>query len=169
VTFGLPLETFTLVHILISLVGIVSGTLVLIGMLKGEARGQWTVLFLASTILTNLSGFGFPLATLVPSHVTAIISLVVLCIALIALYSFRLEGPWRLIYVVTSMTALYLNVFVLIAQAFLKIPALNALAPTGSELPVAVVQGIVLLIFVGLTVMAAKRFHPAWVQERTSA
>ena len=157
-TLGLSLETFTLVHVLISLVGVVSGILVLIGMLKGEARGQWTVLFLASTILTNLSGFGFPFASLLPSHITAIISLVVLCIAVIALYSFRLAGPWRLIYVVTSMAALYLNVFVLIEQAFLKVPALNAL-------PVTVVQGVVLLIFVVLAVMAAKRFHPAWIQQ----
>lgn len=164
-TLGLSLETFTLVHVLISLVGVISGILVLIGMLKGEARGQWTVLFLASTILTNVSGFGFPFSSLLPSHITAIVSLVVLSIAVVALYSFRLAGPWRLVYVVTSMAALYLNVFVLIVQAFLKVPALNGLAPTGSELPVTIVQGIVLLIFVVLTVMAAKRFHPAWIQQ----
>ena len=158
---GLSLETFTVVHVIISLVGIASGLVVLHGLLKGEARGQWTMLFLTTTILTSVTGFGFPFAKLLPSHVTGIISLAVLAIALFALYAFRLEGPWRWIYIVTSMAALYLNVFVLIVQAFLKVPALNALAPNGSEPPFAIAQGIVLLIFVAMTILAARRFHPA--------
>ena len=125
---GLSLETFTIVHVLISLIGIASGIVVLLGMLKGEPRGQWTMIFLITTILTSVSGFGFPFAKLLPSHITGIISLIVLAIALFALYAFRLEGPWRWVYVVASMAALYLNVFVLVVQAFQKVPALRACA-----------------------------------------
>jgi hypothetical protein len=158
---GLSLETFIVVHVIISLAGIASGLVVLHGMLKGEPRGQWTMLFLTFTILTSVSGFGFPFAKLLPSHITGIVSLVVLAIALFALYAFRLDGMWRWIYVVASMTALYLNVFVLIVQAFQKVPALNALAPNGSEPPFVIVQAVVLLIFVALTVLAAKRFRSA--------
>jgi hypothetical protein len=158
---GLSLETFTVIHVLISLAGIASGLVVLHGMLKGEPRGQWTMLFLTTTILTSVSGFGFPFAGLLPSHITGVVSLIVLAIALFALYAFRLEGPWRWVYVVASMTALYLNVFVLVAQAFQKIPALNALAPNGSEPPFVIAQAVVLLIFVALTILAARRFRSA--------
>src|SRR5262245_642102 len=156
---GMSLETFTVVHVIISLVGIASGIVVAHGMLNGEPRGQWTMLFLVTTILTSVTGFGFPFAKLLPSHITGIISLIVLAIALFALYAFRLQGPWRWIYVVTSMAALYLNVFVLVVQAFQKVPALKALAPNGSEPPFAITQGVVLLVFVVLTVMAARRFR----------
>jgi uncharacterized membrane protein len=67
---------------------------------------------------------------------------------------FHLVGAWRWIYVVGAATALYLNVFVLIVQAFLKVPLLNALAPTQTEPPFLITQVVVLAIFVVLTVLA---------------
>ena len=156
---GLSIETFTLVHVLLSLAGIASGLVVLHGMLKGEPRGQWTMLFLVTTILTSISGFGFPFAKLLPSHVTGVISLVVLAVALFALYGFRLAGPWRWVYVVASMAALYLNVFVLVVQLFVKTPPLAQLAPTQQEAPFAFTQALVLALFVWLGWSALRGFR----------
>jgi hypothetical protein len=118
-----------------------------------------TAVFLTTTVLTSVTGFGFPFDHLLPSHILGIISLVVLAIAIPARYFFHLAGSWRWIYVVGASMALYLNVFMLIAQLFTKVPALKALAPTQSEPPFLVAQILVLLIFVGLTILAAKRFH----------
>jgi hypothetical protein len=160
---GMSLETFTLVHVLISLVGIGAGFGVLFGLLHSVPSVGWTGFFLASTILTSVTGFMFPFAGFLPSHGFAAISVVLLAVALFALYGRRLAGPWRWIYVVTAIVALYLNVFVLLAQMFLRLPALAALAPGGSGLSFAVTQGLVLLVFILLIVMAARRFHPAGV------
>jgi hypothetical protein len=122
----------------------------------------WTALFLLTTILTSATGFGFPFTALLPSHMIGILSLVLLAIACIALYGMKLSGAWRWIYVVTATIALYLNIFVLIIQAFLKIPALTALAPGNPPSgPVfAVVQGLVLLFFVIAIIGAVRRFRP---------
>jgi hypothetical protein len=160
---GLSLPTFTILHVIISLVGIVSGLIVLSGLLGSRRTPGWTELFLVTTILTSVTGFGFPFTVLLPSHMVGILSLVLLAIACIALYGMKLSGAWRWIYAVTAMIALYLNVFVLIIQSFLKIPALTALAPGNPPSgPVfAVVQGIVLIIFVIAIVGAARRFRPA--------
>jgi len=157
---GMSLSTFTLVHVLISLVGIASGLVVLYGLLSGKRLDGWTALFLISTVLTSVTGFGFPFDHLLPSHKVAILSLVFLAIAILARYGLHMAGAWRWIYVVTTVMALYLNVFVLVFQGFEKVPALKALAPTQSEPPFLVAQLIVLAIFIVLGIFAVKKFHP---------
>ena len=159
--FGMSLATYTLLHVIISLIGLASGYVVVVGLLSSQRMPGWTALFLITTVLTSVTGFGFPFDQLLPSHIFGIISLIVLAVAILALYAFRLAGAWRWIYVVGAMIALYLNTFVGIVQAFLKIPALNALAPTQSEPPFAIAQGVALLIFVVLTIVAAFKFRPA--------
>ena len=160
---GMSLATFTLVHVVISLIGIASGLLVLFGLLGSNRMPGMTAIFLLFTILTNATGFLFPFTKLLPSHIIAVLGLVLLAIACLALYGMKLAGAWRWIYVVTAMVALYLNVFVLVIQSFLKIAPLHALAPSvpPSEPPFAVVQGIVLVLFVWAIVRAARRYHPA--------
>ncbi len=157
---GMSLSTFTAVHVLISLVGIGSGFAVLLGMFSAKRLNGLTALFLLTTVLTSVTGFGFPFEHLLPSHKVGIISLVMLAIAILARYSFHMMGSWRWIYVVTAIIALYLNVFVLVVQSFEKVPALKAMAPTQSEPPFAVAQGIVLVLFIILTIFAVKKFHP---------
>ena len=162
---GMSLATFTLVHVIISLIGIVSGIFVMFGLLGSNRMPGMTALFLLTTILTSATGFLIPPLVsdkLLPSHIIGALSLVLLAIACIALYGMRLAGSWRWIYVVTAMISLYLNVFVLVIQSFLKIPFLHALAPSvpPSEPPFAVVQGLVLLFFVLVIIGAVKRFRP---------
>jgi hypothetical protein len=151
-----------MLHVIISLIGIVSGLVVLFGLFGSKAMPGLTALFLLTTILTSATGFLFPFEKLLPSHVIGILSLVLLLIACIALYVMLLSGAWRWIYVVTAMIALYFNVFVLVIQSFLKVPALTALAPGNPPSgPVfAVVQGIVLLFFVVAIIGAVRRFRP---------
>jgi hypothetical protein len=160
---GMSLANFTMVHVIISLIGIVSGIVVMFGMLGSKRMPGLTAIFLLSTILTSVTGFGFPFTQLLPSHMIGILSLVLLAIACIALYAMGLAGPWLRIYVVTALASLYLNVFVLVIQAFLKIPVLHALAPSvpPSEPPFAVIQGLVLLFFVVVIIGAWRRFRPA--------
>lgn len=158
---GMSLATFTLLHVIISLIGIATGLIVLFGMLAGKRLDGWTWLFLATTILTSVTGFFFPFDHLLPSHIVGIISLVVLALAVLARYAFRLSGAWRWIYVVTAVTALYLNCFVGVVQAFLKIPALTPLAPTQSEPPFQIAQGALLVLFIVLGFLATRRFHTA--------
>jgi hypothetical protein len=156
---GMTTSTFTLVHVLLSLVGIASGLVVVFGLLAGKRLDGWTALFLATTVATSVSGFGFPFDHLLPSHKVGIISLVVLTIAILARYAFHLTGGWRRIYVISAVTALYFNVFVGVVQAFLKVPALKALAPKQTEPPFLVTQLAVLVIFIVVTILAAKRFR----------
>ena len=156
---GMSTTTYTFLHVLISLIGIGSGLVVMFGFITGKRLDNLTAVFLTTTVLTSVTGFGFPFDHLLPSHILGIISLVVLAIAIPARYVFNLADSLRWIYVVGASMALYLNVFVLIAQLFMKVPALKALAPTQSEPPFLVAQLLVLLIFVGLTILAAKRFH----------
>jgi hypothetical protein len=159
---GLSLPTFTALHVLISLIGIVSGIILLFGLLRSTLSRGWTGLFLLTTILTSVTGFFFPVEKLLPSHIVGIISLVLLAVACFALYVQRLAGAWRWIYVVTAMASLYLNVFVFVIQAFLKVAPLHALAPSvpPSEPPFAIVQGIVLLLFIVATIIGALKFRP---------
>jgi len=157
---GMSASTYTFLHVLISLVGIASGFVVLFGFLAGRRLDRWTAVFLATTALTSITGFGFPFDHLLPSHIVAIISLALLAFAIPALYVFHLAGAWRWIYVVGSAMALYLNVFVLVVQSFEKVPALKALAPTQKEPPFLVAQLLVLAIFAALTIFATVRFHP---------
>ncbi len=158
---GMSLATFTALHVVISLFGIIAGIVVVYGMLGSSMMGRWTALFLLATILTSVTGFIFPFAKLLPSHIVGLISLAVLAVALLARYGRHLDGAWRWIYVGTAVLALYLNVFVLVVQGFVKIPALSALAPTQSEPPFVAVQAIVLIVFVVLGWLAVKKFHPA--------
>jgi len=157
--FGMSLATYTLLHVLISLIGIGSGLIVVFGFLTAKPLNGITALFLITTVLTSVSGFGFPFDHLLPSHIVGIISLVVLAVAIAARYVFHLAGSWRWIYVVGAVVALWLNVFVLVAQLFMKVPALKALAPTGKEPPFLVTQLIVMAAFIVLTIASAKRFH----------
>jgi hypothetical protein len=156
---GMSLAAFTLLHVIISLLGIASGLVVLAGMLGGRLLNGWNGFFLLTTIATSVTGFMFHSKSFGPPHIVGVISLVVLAVALFALYSRRLVGSWRWIYAATAVAALYLNVFVGVVQAFQKLPFLHALAPNGSEPPFVVAQGLVLLIFVALGIRGAKRFH----------
>ncbi len=158
---GLSLSAFTSLHVILSLIGILTGVVVVLGMLAAKPLPGWTAVFLASTILTSATGFLFPFSGLLPSHVVGIISLGVLAIAVLALYLFRLEGIWRWVYIVSAVVALYFNVFVGVVQAFQKLSFLQPLAPTQSEPPFVVAQLAVLLLFLVLAVMALRSFHPA--------
>jgi glucose-6-phosphate-specific signal transduction histidine kinase len=157
---GMSLSTFTTVHVIISLVAIASGVIVLFGMLGSKRMNGLTALFLLTTVLTSVTGFGFPFTHLSPAHKLGIISLVVLAIAILARYSFHMAGSWRWIYVVTAAMALYLNVFVLVVQSFEKVPALHAMAPTQTEGPFKIAQLVVLVLFIVLTIAAVRKFHP---------
>nr|AWM09915.1 hypothetical protein CIT39_28045 [Bradyrhizobium symbiodeficiens] len=162
---GLSLPAFTLVHVVISLIGIVAGLVVMFGLLGSKSMPGLTAIFLAFTILTSVTGFLFPFEKLLPSHIIGIISLVLLAIACFALYGMKLAGAWRPVYIVTAMISLYFNVFVLVIQSFLKVPALAALAPAVAPAPpsgpvFAAVQGVVLVFFVVLTIGAWRRFKP---------
>jgi hypothetical protein len=153
------MEILTLIHVVISLIGIASGFVVLHGFLHNDRMDRWNAVFLTTTILTSATGYLFPFEKLLPSHIVGAISLVVLAVSLVARYGKRMEGRWRTIYVISASLGLYLNVFVGVVQAFLKIPTLHALAPQGSEPPFAIAQGIVLLIFIVLTMFSVRRFR----------
>ncbi len=163
---GMSLEVFTLVHVMISLVGIAAGFGVLYGLLHSKWSGPWTAMFLLFTVLTSLTGLMFPFDGFLPSHAFAILSLVLLAVAIFALYVRHISGPWRAVYIVTAMLALYLNVFVLVAQFFVKMPQLKALAPNGNEAPFGITQALVLAVFVWLIYAAVKRFRRAGVEGR---
>jgi uncharacterized membrane protein SirB2 len=152
------MTTLTLLHVVLSLVGIASGIVVLRGLLAAKRLDGWTSLFLATTSLTSITGFLFPFREFLPSHAFGIISLIALAAAYYARYARGLTGSWRKTYVVTALIALYLNVFVLVVQSFLKIPALTALAPTQSEAPFAVAQLVVLMLFIWLGIRAFRKF-----------
>lgn len=156
-SFGLA--TLTFVHVVISLVGIVSGFVVAWGLLNSKRLDRWTATFLATTVATSATGFLFPFEKLLPSHVLGLISLVVLVVAIVARYPRQLAGAWRWVYAVSAVFALYLNFFVLIVQSFLKVPALHALAPTQSEAPFAITQLVAFVLFATLAAVAARRFH----------
>ena len=162
---GLSLPAFTMVHVIISLIAIAAGLVVMFGLLGSKSMPGLTAIFLAFTILTSVTGFLFPFEKLLPSHIIGIISLLLLAVACVALYGMKLTGVWRPVYVVTAMISLYFNVFVLVIQSFLKVPALAALAPAVAPAPpsgpvFAAVQGIVLVFFVVLTIGAWRRFKP---------
>jgi hypothetical protein len=161
----MSLSTFVTVHVIISLIAIVAGIIVMFGLLTSKSMPGLTATFLLFTILTSATGFLIPpllSEKLLPSHIVGALSLVLLAIACIALYGMKLSGAWRWIYAVTALLSLYLNVFVLVIQGFLKVPALHALAP--GEPPggpvFAVVQLIVLVFFVIVIIGAVRRFRP---------
>jgi hypothetical protein len=158
------LEIFTAVHVVISLIGIFTGLVVLYGLLNAKQFDGWTSWFLWTTVLTSVTGYFFPYHGFKPSYVVGAISLVVLAIALVALYRKHLAGGWRTTYVISSLMALYLNVFVLIVQLFRRVPALVALAPTQTETPFKITQLVALLFFVVITILATTKFRHAQLQ-----
>jgi hypothetical protein len=155
----MTLQYFTLVHILISLVGIAAGFGVLAGLLAGKLFSGWTTVFLTSTLATSVTGFFFPFHGFTPGIAVGILSLITLAVASYALYAGRLAGSWRTTFVVTAVLSLYFNFFVLVVQLFQKVPALTELAPKQNEPPFAITQCLVLLAFIALTVMALRRFR----------
>lgn len=152
---------FTGFHTWLSLIALATGFAVMLGLLDGRLRGGWTGTYLATAIATSATGFGFPFGGVLPSHVVGVISLALLLAAAFALYGRRLDGQWRRIYAITAMLGLYLLAFVALAQAFMKVPALRALAPTQSEPPFAIAQGVLLVAFGVLTFLASSRFAGA--------
>jgi hypothetical protein len=158
--FGMSLSTYTTVHVIISLIAIVTGFIAVFGMLQSRRMAGWTAIFLWMTVLTSVTGFLFPFAGVTPGIIVGIISMVLLAIAFFALYGKHLDVAWRWVYVWTAIAALWFNVFILIVQLFQKIAFLNALAPTGSEPPFQIAQGAALVLFVALAIMAVRNFHP---------
>lgn len=157
---GLSLSTYTIIHVIISLIAIAARFIAVFGMLNGRPMAGWTATFLWMTVLTSVTGFGFPFDHVLPSHIVGAISLVFLAVALYAVYIKHLTGAWRWIYIVSATVALWFNVFVLIVQAFQKIAFLKALAPTQSELPFQIAQGAALVLLIGLAVLALRKFRP---------
>jgi len=159
-TWGMPTGTFLQIHVVLSLIGIASGLVVLYGLLAGKPLQAWTALFLATTVLTSVTGFPLPPYGFDPARAVGTLSLVLLALAILALYAFRLGGAWRWVYVATAVAALYLNCFVAVAQSFQKLSFLQPLAPTQSEPPFLISQLVVLAVFIALGISAARRFHP---------
>ena len=157
---GMSTGAFTLLHVAISLIAIACGVVVTIGMWRAQRVPLWTAVFLVTTVATSVTGFLFHSKSFGPPHVVGVISLLILALALVALYGYRLTGAWRWIYVAGALAAFHLNVFVAVVQAFQKLPFLNALAPKGSEPPFAIAQLLVLAGFIALGIIAARRFHP---------
>ena len=165
---GMSLATFTQLHVIISLIAIVSGLLAAVGMLSARRMRGTTAVFLIMTVLTSVTGFMFDtpaeaprvIGSFDPAKVIGLISLIVLALAVAALYGYKLAGAWRGTYVVCATIALYFNCFVLVVQSFQKISFLHALAPTQKEPPFAVAQGLLLIVFVGLGIAAFRKFRP---------
>jgi hypothetical protein len=162
VIFGMT--PFTFFHVLLSLIGIFTGFIAVFGMIAGKRLDGLTAIFLATTALTSITGFFFPFHGVTPGIIVGIVSLVILAVAIPARHVKHLAGAWRKIYAVTASIALYLNVFVLIAQLFMKVPALHAMAPNGNEPPFLISQVVVMAIFIVLTIAAAIKFHPEVVR-----
>jgi uncharacterized membrane protein YfcA len=158
-TWGIPSHLFLEIHVALSLIGIVSGLVVLYGLLNGISYAGWNALFLATTILTSVTGFPIPPFGFDPPRAVGTLSLVLLAIAVCGFYAFHLAGTWRWVYVVTATVALYLNCFVGVVQAFEKVPFLQSLAPTQSEPPFVIAQVIVLVLFIWLGIVAVRKFH----------
>jgi hypothetical protein len=157
---GMSVGAFTLLHVIITLVAIGSGLIVVGGMFASHKLPGTTALFLFTTALSSLTGFLFPIHGFTPALGVGVVACLILAVALFALYKERLAGAWRWIYVLTAIVSLYLNVFVLVAQSFMKVSGLNALAPTQSEPPFAITQAAVLAIFILIGLTAVVKFRP---------
>jgi hypothetical protein len=155
------IKTLTLIHVAISVLAIGSGFAVLFDLIAAKRSDEWTAFFLTTTVLTSVTGFAFPIERITPGIVLGVISLVVLAVCIYARYARQIAGAWRLVYVITAVTALYLNFVVLIVQSFQKLPALKVLAPTQSEPPFAIAQLTTLVAFIALGIVAARRFREA--------
>jgi hypothetical protein len=167
---GMSYETFLVVHVVLSLVGIATGLPLLLAMVAGRQYAALTAIFLATTVLTSVTGFPLPPFGFDPPRAFGIASLILLALAIAGLYAFRLAGHWRWIYVVTATLALYLNCFVAVVQTFQKVAFFNALAPTQTEPPFAIAQGLLLLVFIVLGFLAVRRFpRPAGAPRAAAA
>jgi hypothetical protein len=153
------LPAFTIIHVAISLAAIASGFIVVFGMIANKRLDGWNALFLATTVLTSVTGFGFPIKGMTPGIAFGIISLVLLTPVVYARYSRRLVGVWRPVYIIGAVLAFYLNFVVLIVQSFQKVPALKALAPTQSEPPFLVTQVVAMAAFIVLGALAVRKFR----------
>jgi uncharacterized membrane protein len=149
------LNVLTVVHVVLSLIGIGSGAVALYGLLKAKTPSRWTQAFLATTAATSLTGFLFPFHGVTPAQVLGVLSLIVLIIASLSIYRYHLQGIWRRTYAITAVMALYFNVFVLVVQRFRRVPALTTMAPTQSEPPFQIAQLAVLLLFAAIGIRAA--------------
>ena len=158
---GMSTHTFTILHVIISLIGIVTGVVVVWGMLGAKRLPLWTAVFLITTVATSVTGFFFKSTSFGPPHAFGVISLVVLAVAIPALYIFHLGAHWRWVYVIGAVLTLYLNAFVGVVQAFQKLSFLNPLAPTQSEPPFVIAQGLVFVLFATLGWYSLRKFHPA--------
>ncbi len=156
---GMSLQTYTAIHVIISLIGIGSGLVVLAGLFANKRLDSWTTIFLTTTALTSVTGFLFPFKGVTPGIVLGVLSMITLAVAIVARYARHLAGGWRRTYVISAVVSLYFNVFVLVVQSFEKVPTLHALAPTGKEAPFGITQLIVLVAFAVLGVIAAKKFR----------
>lgn len=163
---GMSIATFTLLHVILSLIGIASGLVAIVAMTRSRLLPGWTLVFLLTTILTSVTGYFFPVDKILPSHIVGAISLAVLAAAVLALYRYGATGNSRWICAVTAVISLYLNAFVLVVQGFLEIAPLKALAPTQSEPPFVIVQGIAFLAFIVIGYFAVRRFHPEVAQHK---
>lgn len=157
---GMSLAAFTTLHVAISLIAIATGLLALLGLIAARRLPALNALFLAFTAFTSITGFLFPLKAITPGIVVGLLSMVVLAVAVVARYVGHMNGGWRGTYIISAAFALYFNVFVLIVQSFEKVPALKALAPTQSEGPFKIAHLFTLVLFVALTVLAFRRYHP---------
>ena len=158
--FGISLSAYTTIHVIISLIAIAAGFIAVFEMIANKSLGIWNTIFLWTTIATSVTGFGFPITGITPGIVVGIISLVILTVALFALYAQHLAGAWRWVYIIIAIVALWFNMFVLIVQAFQKTSSLKTLAPTQSEPPFQLAQGAALLAFVALAILAVRKFRP---------
>ena len=149
------LNVLTVVHVVLSLMGIGSGGVAIYGLLKAKTPRRWTQAFLAATAATSLTGFLFPFHGVTPAQILGVLSLIALIVASLSIYRRHLQGGWRRTYAITAVIALYFNVFVLVVQLFRRLPALKAMAPTQSEPPFQIAQLAVLVIFVGIGTRAA--------------
>src|SRR5499427_972858 len=156
---GMSVGAFTLLHVIITLVAIGSGLIVVGGMFASNKLPGTTAMFLLTTALTSVTGFLFPIHGFTPALGVGILACVILAVALFALYKEHLVDAWRWIYVITAVASLYLNVFVLVVQSFVKVSALNALAPTQTEPPFAITQAVVLAIFLLITLISVIKFR----------
>ena len=148
--------TFTGFHTWLSLVALAAGILLIFDLLTSRAAARLTLLFFVTAIATNVTGFLFPFAGFLPSHGVGILSSLVLLLALLARYGFRLAGPWRAVYAASMVLAVYFLAFVAIAQIFQKVAPLAALGP----LPFAIAEALLLIVAIVLSVKAARAFRP---------
>jgi hypothetical protein len=153
------LGVLTILHVLISLVGIATGFVVVAGFIRSRTQVAWARWFLITTILTSVTGFLFPFHGFTPGIGVGILSIVVLAVAVVAWNRSKMDRPWSRTFAVASIIALYFNVFVLVVQLFEKVPALRALAPGQSEPPFAITQLVVLLTFITLGVLSVRGYR----------